>query len=771
MIAISEILFILSILFLIYSFVSLKNTSRQIRLWLSFAITAAILGTASHCFLLVTPNPLLANILYSVFFVSIDVICLSLFMYSRYFTNFKVKISILTYLFYFVYAVDIITLLLNIPFNHAFTLYQVPFGNQISLSEYSSFVFKINKLPYYNFHLALSYVSIILTFTVLIIKMIKVPKPYKFMYYSILSALLIAVIGDALYVFIPVPADFSILFISICAILICHFSCDYIPQKLISLQLKNVVACMNDAVKIFDYEGNEFYNNAAMVALTNKLKNIGYESEKLFEKMNPKFLAEESKYITNREFTQDIKTEKGTLNLLITICFPRDDEGKFLGTFIIIHDRTREVEIIGLERYKATHDQLTGIYNAETFYEKTHYTISSNMDEDYIIICSDIDNFKLINDLFGKDVADEFLCRIANSLKTYTKEGEIYARLDNDHFALLMKKSDYSEQKFISLPSQVAYISQNLGYPVKIHIGVYEIDDITVPVSVMCDRAFMAIKTIKGNFQKMIAYYNDDLRKTVLREQQLIGDFSGAIASNQFEMYLQPQISADGVLHGAEALVRWNHPKEGLISPAEFISLFERNGIISTLDKYIWEQAAQKLKEWQDKGIEDIYISINISPRDFIYLDVYDTITSIVEKYQIPPERLNLELTESGILLNFEKQLALIRKLQEYGFSIEMDDFGSGYSSLNLLKDIPFDILKIDMAFLQETENQERSVQILHSIVKLSKRLNMPVISEGVETQEQLDLLTEIGADLYQGFFFSRPIPVTEFEEKYLKHF
>ena len=285
----------------------------------------------------------------------------------------------------------------------------------------------------------------------------------------------------------------------------------------------------------------------------------------------------------------------------------------------------------------------------------------------------------------------------------------------------------------------------------------------------MCDRAFMAVKTIKGNLQKKIAYYNVELRKNLIYDQQVTGEFPVALENNQFEMYLQPQVKNDGNVYGAEALVRWNHPKNSIVYPNSFISILEKKGLIINLDKYIWECAAKKLKQWKDNGIEDMYISVNISPIDFIYTDIYQTFVNLVKKYDINPQSLKLEITESAILMNLEKQLVLINKLRSFGFQIEMDDFGSGYSSLNMLKDIPFDILKIDMAFLQATKNPERSIQILHSIIKLSKRLNMPVITEGVETKEQVEFLKDMGTDYYQGFYFARPMKVQDFESKYIK--
>ena len=758
-------LYSFTIILLLYSLYPLRKVNKKVCTPLKAAIIASIFGTICHMIIVKTFDETIARIAFTIYFFCIDVILCALFDYSRKLTNYKIKWPPFTYIYISFCFFDMISLLLNIPLGHSFEVVRMPIIKSIP----SVTVFNFTTKTFYDIHLALSYISLFFTFLVLVIKFISVPKPYKFMYRAIMLILSIAILGDAIYVFTPVNVAFSMFFISISAVIVSKYTADYIPPKLITKQLKNVVCYMNDAVKIYDYEGNDIYNNVAMQSLINKVREIGYDPNKIFDGLNPKNFAPTSNLLKDREFSYDIKTENGSFSFIINVCYPKDEEGKPIGVFIIIHDRTKEVARIAEERYRATHDTLTGIYNRETFYEKVRYAFAENPEEKYLLIASDVDNFKLINDLFGKEIADEFLVRIANGIKTYTKEGEVYARLENDHFVLLMKKSDFQEIKFINLPNQVSYIAENLAYPINIHIGVYEIEDTTIPVSVMCDRAYMAIKTIKGNFRKSIAYYDDSLRNKILRQQQLISDSTIALSTGEFEMYLQPQFSVDGKVHGAEALSRWNHRTEGIIHPTEFVPLFESNGIIASLDTFIWDQAAQQLKKWQNEGNQDLYISVNVSPKDFIYVDIYKFFTELVAKYEIPPHRLNLEITESSILINFEQQLELIDKLRVYGFRVEMDDFGSGYSSLNMLKDVTFDVIKIDMAFLQETKNKERSVKILNSIVKLSKMLNIPVISEGVETKEQLDLLNEIGADLYQGFFFSEPIKVQEFYDKYVK--
>ena len=233
-------------------------------------------------------------------------------------------------------------------------------------------------------------------------------------------------------------------------------------------------------------------------------------------------------------------------------------------------------------------------------------------------------------------------------------------------------------------------------------------------------------------------------------------------------MYLQPLVRADRTLKGAEALARWVHPARGLIMPVNFISVVEKTGLISKLDEYMWELAARKLREWKDIGRDNLTISVNISAKDFYYTDLYKTFTGLVEKYGIAPGNLNLEITETVLMSDLQHHMETLTRLQDYGFVIELDDFGSGYSSLNMLKDITADVLKIDMLFLRETEHTVRNRIILQSVISMAKQLGMAVITEGVETEEQLESLKKMGCELFQGYYFSRPIAVEEFEQKYI---
>ena len=299
-------------------------------------------------------------------------------------------------------------------------------------------------------------------------------------------------------------------------------------------------------------------------------------------------------------------------------------------------------------------------------------------------------------------------------------------------------------------------------------MGVYEVDNLDTPIAVMCDRAVMAIKTIKDDAANRIVYYDKKLRENALKEQSVVGQFHDALESGQFCFYIQPQISSDGIVRGGEALVRWIHPERGMIPPGEFIEIFEQTGLISELDRYIWEKACIQLRDWRRQGHADFYLSVNISPRDFYYMDIYKVFTGLVQTHGFEAKNLHLEITETAVMADTRKVIRLVNKLRQYGFKVEMDDFGSGYSSLNMLKDIKMDTIKLDMGFLRKTQNNERSMSIVRNVIQLSKKLGMEVVTEGVETVEQVEALTDMGCDVFQGYYFAKPMPVWDYEDKYI---
>lgn len=433
----------------------------------------------------------------------------------------------------------------------------------------------------------------------------------------------------------------------------------------------------------------------------------------------------------------------------------------YSGRFITeIHNKTKHLA------YRADYDLLTGVLNREGFIAKAGNILKNNPDTDYIMVCSDVKDFKMINDIYGDEVGDKVLIKEAEFITGMLVPHSAAGRIGGDRFAICMPKANFNEKKFIDGIVAMKKEFSTGYYQMFIYIGVYDIKDKNEPVGNMCDKANMAIKCMKGNYQKAVAYYDEAILETELEQKRLIAEFDRALENNEFCVYLQPQTDADGICHGAEALVRWIHPKSGLMSPGAFVDCYEKCGLIHRLDEYVWEEAVKTLRRWMNLGRTDLHISINISAKDFFYLDVYEVITGLVKKYDVNIENLRLELTETAVV-NENDNMEVIQKLHDAGFIIEIDDFGSGYSSLNMLKDVCSDVLKIDREFLRETENAVRSRDILEEIIRLSNRMNMTVITEGVETKEQVEMLTDMGCRVFQGYYFSRPIPIHEFENKY----
>ncbi|MCR5157063.1 MAG: bifunctional diguanylate cyclase/phosphodiesterase [Butyrivibrio sp.] len=445
-----------------------------------------------------------------------------------------------------------------------------------------------------------------------------------------------------------------------------------------------------------------------------------------------------------------------------------DEDAKPLGHMYIIQNLSEIVDNGSGEQYRLTHDELTHLYNREGFTAATRQLLS-NIEDDrrYLLLYSNIKDFKLINQLFGLEKGNDILLNIGEMLAQQVKDDDIYGRINGDHFALVMPKDRFEEKTFKKAVKEITGRLTSKSYSLHFQIGVYEITDPAMDVTLMCDRAYMACKSIKRDSVCEIAWYSDDMLVNALLEKEILSSFDFAIINRQFGMYLQPQVYEDGTIYGAEALARWIHPDNGIIQPGVFIDVLERADLIYKLDRYVWELAARQLAEWKGTAREGIAISVNVSPKDLYYLDIKKEFMDLVKRYDINPKYLNIEITETAVTSDVNKCSRLILDLQKSGFVVEIDDFGSGYSSLNMLKDINADILKIDMGFLRKTENLKRAQVILNYTVELAHELGMGVVTEGVETKDQLEYLSSIGCKMFQGFYFDKPMPVDEFETKY----
>ncbi len=428
------------------------------------------------------------------------------------------------------------------------------------------------------------------------------------------------------------------------------------------------------------------------------------------------------------------------------------------------NDRRAENELGRASMYKALHDPLTRVLNSGAFYEHVRQEVLSDPDKDHYMIVANIREFRLVNALFGVLKGNEILVRTAGRLRGITdRAGGLCGRLSGDQFGMFIPAEKYDEKVLIDSVETLAGAFSSGLYTFCIQFGAYEVSDSSIPVSVMCDRANAALHTKHNDLISGVAYFDDFMMKESLFRQEVISGFEDALENGEFQMYLQPLAEKDGHVFAAEALVRWVRPDGRLIMPGDFIETLEQAGLIHELDAYMWEQAVRQLAEWRGTNKASVSISVNVSAKDFYSIDIYKTITSLVEQYGVDAGLLRLEITETAMLEDLKKTDSVITALQEYGFIVEIDDFGKGYSSISLLKEIAADVLKIDMSLIREIETKDRSLKILSSVIQMAHSLGMDVITEGVETEEQLELLSKIGCSHFQGYYFYKPLPYKEF--------
>lgn len=536
----------------------------------------------------------------------------------------------------------------------------------------------------------------------------------------------------------------------------------YRPHRLRDRLLAAVVADMGEAVLFFDVGNACIYANS----LSREMLHLDDGAPGLAPSAVAQHLGCPLSF--DGDWSQQCSTEQQGEQRYWNVSFRRlfDERGRKLGSYLSIYDRTNDERRLQREIYLATHDRLTGLYNRDTLYERSRMQLDSDPNRLYLVVALDIKEFKLVNDIFGKEYGDEVLMAIANTLRGLATPHEVYGRISGDRFGFVLPADEFNPVPIEYQLSNLR-VSEDVNYPIMPHLGIYEVTNRTLPVSVMFDRAFMAIASIKNDYHNHFATYDDSMREGVLWAQKISSQLDQAIAQGQIRPYLQPMVNSEGEVVGAEVLVRWMHPEEGFLSPARFVPVFEENGCIARMDAYMWECACRILKTWEDKGI-DQFLSVNISPKDFYFIDVEGTITSLVRAYGINPSHLRLEITETVMMSDLEKRLSIIDRLRSRGFIIEMDDFGSGYSSLSMLKDLPVDVLKIDMTFLYKTQDYRRAQTILQTIIDLSMQLGIASLTEGVETVEQRDMLVRMGCQLFQGYYFARPMPSDDFESFYL---
>ena len=413
----------------------------------------------------------------------------------------------------------------------------------------------------------------------------------------------------------------------------------------------------------------------------------------------------------------------------------------------------------------AEHDRLTLLYNRNFFFEYAERLFQYHPELHLDAIVINIEQFHTINALHGRDFGDDVLRIIGNEIRAFLAETEgIASRIEADRFDIYCVHQD----DYRALLGRFQEKANSISNKVSVHLrmGVKPWREGVEPI-LLFDRARTACNMVRGDYQNPLMIYDEDMRMRELLNQRLLNDLRPAVQERQLKVFYQPKYDIQAEpprLASAEALIRWNHPELGMISPGQFIPLFEGNGLIGVVDDFVWHEAADQVRRWREKYNFTLPVSVNLSRSDVFDPTLIDRLKKLMSDNGLEYKSIKLEVTESAYTDNAKHVLDVIRQLRELGFEIEMDDFGSGYSSLNMLSDMPIDVLKMDMKFIRNIETSETDRRLVSLILDIAKYLNVSVVAEGVETEEQLRILRDRNCDVVQGYYFSRPLPPEEFE-------
>lgn len=414
-------------------------------------------------------------------------------------------------------------------------------------------------------------------------------------------------------------------------------------------------------------------------------------------------------------------------------------------------------------------DLLTGLFRYGAFENRTIALLKAHPTDNWCMVAIDIEHFKLFNWWYGEESGDCLLRRIGTYLAEIQEKeprGCVFGRWGGDDFyALLPEDAALVE----TIAKDIFGFISGFGNTANFFpgIGVYKIGE-PITVRAMLDHARIAVDETKGNYHKRIAWFNDEMLEQMEKQQLLLSEIQRGIQNREFIFYVQPKCNLNtGKIVGMEALTRWNHPTRGLIPPGDYIPFLEKNGLITDLDLYIWEEVCREMRSQLDSGKELLIpMSVNVSVKDLYAINVPEAFKRLIAKYRLPANYLEIEITESAYAEDYDVTRRFIEELHQMGFTVLMDDFGSGYSSLNLLKNINVNMLKIDMKFLDlDDENKERGITVLQSIIRLANLMNLRIIAEGVESREQIDLLLKMGCNYGQGYYFYHPMPIEALKE------
>ena len=750
-----SVVFSLLIIALVVCMMLAQHSKNPVSKSVSYVLLCTAIPVLGNLVLIFSSDSYMAFIGFNVYFLGMDATVLSLWHFTHDYCEMGPPKPFLKTLIYSAFGIDFLQYIVNAFTGHAFSYEQI-------LVEDRAY-FRV--VPYYGqaYHRLICYGLFIAVLIILYIKSRKASKVYAEKYWIIFFSLLATCAVETYYVFSRQPMDVSMIGLGFLGLLIYFFALHYRPLKLLDRMLAGVASDMPDALFFFDESGKCIWINDPGKKLIG-INNDNYDDVK----DNLKFLFGDLDFDSSGWFRRiTMGTGDETQYSYLAMRSIADEKGKVTGSYLSIRDITEEQREMKREMYRSTHDSLTGLYTKEYLYENIEKRLNDDHESDYMIGYIEVSNYKVLNDVFGKKFAELAIKKIADFIDKGTSQKCIYGRLSDDSFGILLDKPTFKDERVEGILESFTVKDDNLEHHILMHFGIYDIDpDEAIDVPLFFDSARLAATMVHDDYQRFVVYYDDKLRNEIIHDQMISNQLKNAIETKQIRPYLQPIMDSQGLVAGAEALVRWIHPDEGFMNPGMFIPAFERNGLISEVDRYMWRSVCEILSDWKSRNI-DCFISVNISPKDFYYMDVVSELKNLVEEFGIDPVKLRVEITETAMITGAVDILKTAVELRKSGFIVEMDDFGSGYSSLNLLKDMDIDVIKIDMQFLKDSERNPKANTIIKSIISMAENLEIDTLTEGVETAKQFEKLYQMGCKLYQGYYFSKPVPVEDFEKQW----
>ena len=750
-----SVVFSILILALVICVLSAMRSKRSIGKNVANLIIGLTIPIFGNLIIIITSDQILANVGYDIYFLGMDASVISLLFFAHAYCDIgKVKRGVQTAI-YIAGGIDVLQYAVN-------SYIPITFKTEMITVDERAY-YRLVPLFGQLYHRLFCYGLFLATFVIFIVVTIKASRVYVEKYMIILISLSVTMAVETYYIISRHPLDMSMIGLGILGLLVYFFALHYRSMRVLDGILASMASDMPDALFFFDKSGRCIWTNEP------GRKRIGVK-EGHYEnvKANLKFLFDDIDF-SYSEWSKKVVIGVGddAQYMDLTMRSAQDELGRTTGSYLSVRDNTADYRAMQRDIYNATHDSVTGLYAKEYLYEQIARRLANDTKTHYMIGFIEISNFKMINDVFGRKFGKFTVKKIAEVLKASSSNKTLYGRLGDDSFGILIDKERFDEKKVEQLIETFVVSDGTLDHHVLLHFGIYDINtEMDVDVPLFFDSARLATTKITDNYSRRIAYYDDQLRSEAIHDQLISNQLEEAIETKQIRPYLQPIVDSRGMLAGAEALVRWIHPVEGFMNPGQFIPIFEKNGQISEVDKYMWRCACELLADWKKRSIDN-FISVNVSPKDFYRLDVVSEFKSLVEEFGIDPVKLRIEITETAMTNDSVDMLKTISDLREYGFIVEMDDFGSGYSSLNLLKDINLDLIKIDMQFLKDSERNMKASLIIKNIINMSEDLGIDTLTEGVETAKQFEKLYDMGCRLYQGYYFSKPVPVEDFEKQW----